>query len=237
MLYLIEIIPLGLGIFVAFKNKQYWLIFWFLFGAVPGALTRTDNPHAARLFIMLPALLYLISLGMKFIYDKSRPLLYIYTFTLLYSSFIVFSYYFSVYRWESAQPFQYGFDQIIKTAVSSSGYDRIIIDGKQDSLLMSYLFNTGFDPAKFQSMLPLQTFQPYSNVYGNKFDNIYLLFSGERTWRTIWNDGNMGLKTLLIVAYGQPDLELSKPLPSGITRLSTINYPDSSTAFQVIEGR
>lgn len=237
MLYLIELIPLAIGLYVAFRNKNYWLIFWFLFGAVPGALTRTDNPHAARLFIMLPALLYLISLGMKFIYDKSRPLLYIYTFTLLYSSFIVFSYYFSVYRWESAQPFQYGFDQVIKTAVSSPKYDRIIIDGKQDSLLMAYLFNTSFDPAKFQSMQPFPTLQPYSNVYGNKFDNIYLLFSGERTWRTIWNDGETGKKTLLIVANGQPDLQLSKPFPSGITRLSTIDYPDSTVAFQVIEGR
>lgn len=237
MLYLVEIVPLAIGIYVAFKNKNWWLIFWFLFGAVPGALTRTDNPHAARLFIMLPALLYLISLGMKFIYDKSRPLLYIYTLILLYTSFITLSYYFSVYRWESTQPFQYGFDQVIKLALSSPHYDRIIIDGKQDTLLMAYLFNTAFDPVKFQSMLPLPTVQPYSNVYGNQFDNIFLLFSGERTWRTIWNDGETGKKTLLIVANGQPDLELTKPLPSGITRLSTIDYPDSSVAFQVIEAR
>ena len=102
---------------------------------------------------------------------------------------------------------------------------------------MAYLFNTALDPVKFQSMLPLPTVQPYSNVYGNQFDNIYLLFSGERTWRTIWNDGETGKKTLLIVANSQPDLELSKSLPSGITRLSTIDYPDSSVAFQVIDAR
>ncbi|MDP1743760.1 MAG: hypothetical protein Q8L51_03140 [Candidatus Amesbacteria bacterium] len=237
MLYLIEVIPLFIGIYVAFKNKNYWLIFWFLFGAVPGALTRTDNPHAARLFIMLPVILYLVVLGIYHIYRKSKFMFVSYFIGLLASSIFTFSYYFSVYRWESAAPFQYGFDQVIKTAVSSSGYDRIIIDGKQDSLLMAYLFNSSFDPAKFQSMLPLPTFQPYSNVYGNKFNNIYLLFSGERTWRTIWNDGETGKKTLLIVANGQPDLDPSKSLPSGITRLSTINYPDSTVAFQVIEGR
>ena len=237
MLYLVEIVPLAIGIYVAFKNKNWWLIFWFLFGAVPGALTRTDNPHAARLFIMLPALLYLISLGMKFIYDKFKFAFWFYLLGLLISSIFTFSYYFSVYRWESAQPFQYGFDQAIKLAVSSPSYDRIIVDGKQDTLLMAYLFNTKYDPAKFQSMLPLPTVQPYSNVNGNQIDNVFLLFAGERTWRTIWNDGETGKKTLLIVANGQPDLELSKSFPSGITRLSTVDYPDTTTAFQVIEGR
>ena len=238
MLYLIEVIPLGLGIYIALKNKNYWLIFWFLFGAVPGALTRTDNPHAARLFIMLPALLYLISLGMKFVYDKSRPLLYFYTFILLYSSFITLSYYFSVYRWESAKPFQYGFDKIIETIeLNKNKYDRIMVDGKQDTLLMAYLFNTAFDPAKFQSMLPLPVVQPYSNVYGNQFDNVFLLSGGERTWRTIWNDGETRQKTLLIVATGQPELEIDKSLPSGISGLGTIDYPDSSIAFQIIEAR
>jgi len=236
MLYLIEVIPLGLGIYIAFKNKIYWLIFWFLFGAVPGALTRIDNPHAARLFIMLPALLYLISLGMKFIYDKTKLMFWIYLSVLLISSIFVFSFYFSVYHWESAKPFQYGFDQVIqKTLENKSKYDRIVIDGKNDTLLMAYLFNTSFDPAQFQSILPLPVVQPYSNVYGNQFDNIFLLFSGERTWRTIWNDGKTGKNTLLIVANGQPELELSKSLPSGVKRKDIIYYPDSSVAFQLLE--
>ena len=70
MLYLIEIIPLGLGILL--HSKQTILVNILVFFAVQ-TLTRTDNPHAARLFIMLPALLYLVSLGMKFIYDRSAP--------------------------------------------------------------------------------------------------------------------------------------------------------------------
>lgn len=237
MLYLIEVIPLAVGIYVAFKNKNYWLIFWFAFGAIPGALTRTDNPHAARLFIMLPAVLYLISLGAWHLYKNSKPLFYSYTLLLFYSAFVTFTYYFSVYKWESAKPFQYGFDQAIKTAVTSSNYGRIILDGKSDSLLMAYLFYTKFDPVKFQAMLPLPSVQPYSNVYGNQFDNLFLLFPGERVWRTIWNDGETGKRTLLIVATGQPELEPSKPLPSNIVRLGSIDYPDSSVAFQVIEGR
>ena len=136
--------------------------------------------------------------------------LYIYTFNLFPIHYCLLFFGLPV---ESAQPFQYGFDQAIKTAVSSLGYDRIIIDGKQDTLLMAYLFNTKYDPAKFQSMLPLPTVQPYSNVNGNQIDNVFLLFAGERTWRTIWNDGETGKKTLLIVANGQPDLELSNPSP------------------------
>ncbi len=238
MLYLVEIIPLGIGIYLAFKNKTYWLIFWFLFGAIPGALTRTDNPHAARLFIMLPALLYLISMGMHKIFQNSKFIFQVYILLLGVSAIFTFSYYFSIYRWESAQPFQYGFDQAIKIATENQNkYDRIIIDGKQDTLLMAYLFNTKFDPNLFQQMQPTPVVQPYSNVYGNQFDNIFLLFPSERAWRTIWNDGETGKKTLLIVANGQPELEIDKSLPAGITRLGTIDYPDSSIAFQIIEGR
>lgn len=236
MLYLVEIVPLAIGIYVAFKNKNWWLIFWFLFGAVPGALTRTDNPHAARLFIMLPAILYLISLGMLFILHYSKFIFKAYIFVLLLSTFFTYSYYFSIYRWESAKPFQYGFDQVIqKTLENKSKYDRIIVDGKNDTLLMAYLFYTQFDPLKFQQMQPTPVVQPYSNIYGNQFENIFLLFPGERVWRTIWNDGKTGKSTLLIVANGQPNLELSKDLPSGISRKEVIYYPDSSVAFQLLE--
>ena len=115
MLYLIEIIPFVIGIYVIAKTKNWMLAFWLIIGAIPASLTRSDNPHAARLFIVLPALLLTISMGMEFILRNSKFIFRVYMLGLLISSLFVFSYYFSIYRWESALPFQYGFDQAVQT--------------------------------------------------------------------------------------------------------------------------
>jgi hypothetical protein len=238
MLYLIEIIPFAIGIYVIAKNKSWLLVFWILVGALPASLTRWDNPHAARLFIILPALLYTVSLGMEFILRNSKFIFRTYTLLLFYSVFITFSYYFSIYRWDSALPFQYGFDQAVKLAVESKDkYDRVILDGKYESLLMVYLYYTKFPPVKFQAMLPLPVVEPYSNVRANQIDNIYLLLSGEKQWKNIWADGETGKKTLLIISDKEPDLEITKNLPPYATRLNPLLYPNSTTNFYVIEGR
>lgn len=238
MLYLIEIIPFIIGIYVIAKTKNWMLAFWLIIGAIPASLTRSDNPHAARLFIILPALLLTIALGIHEISKKSKLLLSIFYFLLSISAIFTFSYYFSIYRWESALPFQYGFDQAVRLAVANKDkYDRVILDGKHDSLLMAYLYYTKFDPAKFQAMLPLSVVEPYSNVRANQIDNIYLLLSGEKVWKQIWADGETGKKTLLIVSSKEPDLEVTKYMPPFAKRLEPLLYPNSTTNFYVIEGR
>ena len=126
----------------------------------------------------------------------------------------------------------------MKLAVESKDkYDRVMVDGKYDSLLMAYLYYTKFNPAKFQAMLPLPVVEPYSNVRANQIDNVYLLLSGEKVWKQIWADGETGKKTLLIVSSKEPDLEVTKYLPPFAKRLEPLLYPNSTTNFYVIEGR
>ena len=85
-----------------------------------------------------------------------------------------------------------------KLAVANKDkYDRVIVDGKYDTLLMIYLYYTKFDPSKFQAMLPLPVVEPYSNVRANQIDNIYLLLPGEKVWKQIWADGETGRKLCL----------------------------------------
>src|SRR3989344_4162915 len=135
-LYLIEILPLIIGLYFIKSNKL--LLFWFLVGPIPSALTRDGGPHAARTFLLLPAFALTIAFGIS----KLKRFMPIYLSLWLVACGIVLNYFFGIYRLESASPFQWGFNQVVTLASSKSPeYDHTFIDVENDSALMAYLFN------------------------------------------------------------------------------------------------
>jgi 4-amino-4-deoxy-L-arabinose transferase-like glycosyltransferase len=233
-LQLIEIIPFLLGLFalsrrdLLTRRSALVLGFWLLIGPIPSALTRGGGAHAARTFLMLPAFTLLISLGVSYLATLKRFLPILYLGALVASSFIILNYFFADYRFESLKPFQWGFDQAVRTAVSQSpSYDRVILDMHSDSAFMAFLFSTQFDPKTFQSMNPLPVVQIYPGSEGNIFGNIVTLFPGTRIWQNIYTSNDFTGRNLLIVTADQPLLE-------SFPKLQTINYPDGNPAFYVI---
>ncbi len=226
MLQLIEVFPLLIGLYLLINrliNHKLTILLWLLLAPIPASLTRWDNPHAARLFILLPALILTISLGLS---KLKRPLFLNYCFLYLVSCIFYVTYFFSNYRWESAKPFQWGFDKAISEGLAASkSYDRVILDFHSDSPLMSYLFYTGISPAEFQSMQPLPSLEIAPGVTGNVFGNVFLLHSGNR----VWTDIHLSGRNLVIAAADLPRLDLISE------NISRIDYPDSTPAFYILE--
>ncbi|MEK9200648.1 MAG: hypothetical protein AAB909_01605, partial [Patescibacteria group bacterium] len=211
MLQLIDILPFVLGIVVILsgaraQSKNLALIlFWLLLAPIPSALTRDGGGHAARTFIMLPALIMIITLGHKYIFSKSRILYTLYLILYTFSTFFVYGYYFTMYRTESAKPYQWGFDWAIQKAVAASPkYDHVYVDGGRDTLLMAYLFNAQKDPATFQKILPLQDEEIFPDARALRFGNIYFLAPGTRRWTDILGSARFEGNNLVIASGDQP---------------------------------
>lgn len=230
-LHLIEVAPFLLGLFALltlpeFRKSKSILIFWLLVSPIPSALTRGGGPHAARTFLLLPALVLVIALGLKYLYSHHKPAFFGYCILYFISCIFIYNYFFGPYRFESAKPFQWGFDQAIKIARQNSPkYDHVYLDFRQDSPLMSYLFTTRLDPAQFQSLHPLPVTQPFPDTSANQFGNIVLLHPGTRFWTNIFDTSHYRGRNLIISAADQPLLNTQ------ITDKQTISYPDSSPAF------
>lgn len=219
MLHMVEIIPFLAGLYLIIRKKHWLLGAWLLLAPVPSALTRDGGVHAARLLILFPALAWTITLGIR------RLPLKLYLLLFLISSFYIFGYYFTHYRFESAKPYQWGYSDLIKTALARQDqYDRVIIDVAHDSPLMAYLFVTKFSPRQLQALYPLREQILTGDNRALVFGKIWLLQPGGRNWTDITLPGHN-----LILASA--DQSLLERIP-GATR---INYPDSLAAFYIFE--
>ncbi len=226
-------------------GKPVWiLLIWLLLAPIPSALTRDGGSHASRLFFMVPALGFVASCGILYLFTILRgkiKVLAIILFAAIWSIEVLnfYNYYFSVYRQESAPYFNYGFDQAVKLAITQSpNYDTIIIDAHHDSALMAYLFYSKVQPSVFQKSLPLKTQQFIPNVSGNRFGNIYILAPGERSWRDYFLASIVPKGTLAIIAADA--LSTNEPLISQAYNQSpllksVIRYPNGDPDFYVIE--
>lgn len=227
-LHLIEVIPLILGLILLtslpIPHKRF-LIFWLLLAPVPAALTRDGASHATRMFFLLPALLLLITLGLR---NLPQKFLGLYLIAYAVSCVFIYHYYFTTYRWESTKPFQWGFTQIVKDALAASpNYSRVIIDTRDDSALMAYLFTTKFDPVQFQKMLPLPEVTLAEGVSGNQFGNVLLLSPGIRNWTDLLSLPQLRNGTLVIADAQEPLIDKSP-------HLKTVYYPSHIEAFYYI---
>ena len=216
-LHLIEILPLIIGLY----HLPAVLIPWILLSPVPAAMTRDGGVHAARLLILLPALAWTITLGLR---RFPRLLLTLYSLLFTISSFYIYGYYFTHYRFESAQPYQWGFSQMAKLAYSKAGqYDRVILDFGPDSALMAYLFTNKIPPRK------LNFSKQILNTETPDLDNIYLLPPGSRSWSDIATQKLLSGRNLVIAAASV------LPNPGVVPTPTRIDYPNSLPAFYTFE--
>lgn len=211
------------------KNKALELFSWIILAPVPAALTRDGGTHAARLLILLPALVLIITAGAYYLRKFKPTLLVAYLGIFLFSSLLTFTYYFANYRWESAKPFQWGFSGLVKIAAEkSSQYDRVILDMNNDSALMAYLFTSKFEPQVFQSQHLYKRVKLASDILSYQFGNIYVLEPHTGFSSSQFSSGKLSGKSLVITTSDRNFLDPSKAL-------TNIKYPDDLPAFSIFE--
>lgn len=119
LLYLIDFIFICIGLFSYFfsktKNKLSTFFFWVLiFSPIPYSLTRdTESPHATRLILMLPSVIYFSYLGIKFIQQKFRYSILLIFLIYCISFFTFWHYYYYHYPQESARSWNSGMKEAV----------------------------------------------------------------------------------------------------------------------------
>lgn len=216
MLLLPEFIPLGLVILNL--GSLPILAFWLLAGPVGASLTLTGNPHAARLSLWLPVLILLSGYGSYLLFRYSKFLTACYWVLVSLFALSYYAYFFANYRWESAQPFQYGFPQVITWATKQS--KPVILDMGEHSGLMAYLFTTSYPPKAFQAKTKNLQTEIAPGVYGYSFGPISITQPGSRFWPNP--------PTAMAVYAHQSNAD---KIPG---RVGELLYPDGTPAFYFI---
>jgi hypothetical protein len=186
--YLLDAVFILLGLFYAFSKKKKdnlsVLFFWFLVLApIPFALTRdVDNPHATRLILMLPSLIYFTYLGIKYVIQKfpwSTALIII-----LYAFFFLNFWHFYYYHYpqQSAMSWNTGMKE---TVIAANDYSKstLVFSDSYISFVSFFLY---YHPYNLPPQNSIQTHlinSSNNSFAGQVLDNQY--YFGTINWSNL----------------------------------------------------
>lgn len=250
--YRIELITIILGLlFLAIKARKgdknsIFLLFWLILAPVPAIITREGGTHASRLFLLFPALTMVSAAGFFYILELvsgkiGRYLLTGIVLLWVFGAAFYLNYYFGAYKLESAKYFQYGFPEAVKQALNrKDGYKYVIIDDREDSALMNYLFESEYDPSDFQARIADMPFE-FGKFKAERLDNVYFMKPGFRDWYQAFKDNLINDDYLLIASAVQLEEQTIEKLPGRLTKnqkvLEVIYYKTGVPAFYIIESK
>lgn len=255
LLYLINLPFFYLGLYVllrkAFGNqKDYkFLLFWLLISPIPASITK-ENFAVLRATTMLPLPEVVCALGIFTFWKRlsvrvktvgSIPKILvptIYCLLLFIGVGVYLNDYFGNYSVQYSQAWQYGYRQVVVYAKGVyNNYDKIIVTKKYGEPHEFVLFYWPWDPESYRNDSHLVRFYQTNWYWVDRFDKFFFVNDWQipRTQNedfVLESGGNVKCqmsndKCLLITS---PD-----NVPSGWSKLKTINFLDGSPAFEIYE--
>lgn len=208
-----------------------FILFWFILGLIPAAITSGDFPIIrATTILPLPHLFIVLGLDqtIKLFKQTKFKQLFIGIFILL--SLIQFGFYWqkytSDYSINYSSSWQYGYQEAVNfTKNHYSEYDQIIITKKYGEPHEFILFYWSWDPAKYQNDPKVWDF--HSDWYWvDSFDKFKFINDWEIKEKT--SEKFISPKTLLITSPNNYNSSNSK-------LIKTINFLNNQPAFNIVE--
>lgn len=237
LLYIINAPLFLLGLIVtlkSFKQKQNLIMLtWLILSPIAGSTTR-DAPHTLRTFVMFPALVYFIVLGVYQISKLTKKKLFavfIYSFALVVFFIYYFYDYTTSYAKEYSWAWQYGYKTIVNYVEKNyEKYDQIIVTKKYGEPHEFFLFFLKYDPAKYKTDSNLIRFNQSNWFWVDHFDKFWFV----NDWQ---------VKDLVTESKHKIDCSESKCLlitspdnaPDGWDRIEIVNLLDNTPAFEIYE--
>jgi len=171
----IEIPFLVVGLYLAAKKRQWWLLAWLLLAPIPSALT-FETPSAIRSYLMIMPLVMIVSLGLEKA-KKIWPLilvLFIYNLVHYLDAYFVHAPVHQPYEWQG------GYKALVKQVNElMPNYDKALITDSRGTAYIYFLFYNQYDPAKWQQQSKAALTEPdkFGFTTINHLDNLY--FVGE----------------------------------------------------------
>jgi hypothetical protein len=244
-------ILIGLLVLVvnAFKRKQYalLLLFWIILAPIPASITR-DSPHTLRAVTLLPIPMIISSLGVIKFFEwfKTRkfPSKYLYfTYLIYFLSLLILSVkflnkYYSEYRNEFSEAWQYGYEEAVSFVKENyDSYDKIIFTKKYGEPHIFVLFYWPWEPKNYFEDSNLIRYQQSDWYWVDKFDKFYFVNDWDIPTRS---DADFVLESGM-----EFDCDFTKCLlvtsPGNVHQdwklLKTIDFLDGKRAFEIYENK
>jgi 4-amino-4-deoxy-L-arabinose transferase-like glycosyltransferase len=182
-----------LGCLSALIRKNWFFLLWAFFAPVPAALTISGGNHASRLFLLLPAFLFLVTSGffevLSFIKRRSFRIIFIVLVGLALFGEVIFylHQYYSHYLRNSWQYFDFGVKEAMQEIKNrQNDYDLVLVNAKRP-ILVDFLFWLQIDPSWFQKEYKGQDWQK----------NIIPGFDGFRVGKFVFGYPNREIRALI----------------------------------------
>jgi hypothetical protein len=160
--YKIEFIALilGLVLFISDKNQNFklklFILFWIIAGIIPASITRDGGNHATRLILILPPLIFLISYGVKKLFEMKRIAIIIYLTILILEFGSYLHLYYIHYPWDSERWWHTGWKESIQTIRGiEKDYDRVIITMADEPAWIFFAGWYEYPPSLWQKEFPI----------------------------------------------------------------------------------
>lgn len=243
-LYWPEILTIAVGLSVLFKKVvsegcRKVILAWILLAPIPASLTVEGGNHATRLFLLLPPLTALSSIGFYYLIKfLSRSLFKKIIFLLFLTFFLVqvytyFHHYLIHYSSEQERSWNYGFKQAISEANQLTAFDKVVITQTNENPLMFLLFWTGYDPKTFQQGIEKVELTNFGQKVP-KLGKYYLAdfdqkIKDEKSWATVIDP-----KMLVITNRSDIRDDLRTEKITGLKVVDIIEYPSGEVAFYLL---
>lgn len=250
--YPVEALTILLGIVVLIlgiskrEKSSIFLVIWIIIAPLASTITKEGGSHATRLFFVFPALTIASALGAGYILKLSTkknlflPAIII-SLGLIWCVIFFFNFYFGIYNTINGKQFQYGFRQAVETAIArEKDFEFVVIDDRDDSALMDYIFYTQMDPALFQSQIKTlgTTLLDYD---ADRIGNIIMMKPGDRLWQNIFKGDMLYNHYLAIISADQMNEQDINKLPDKFNKsqilIDVIKYKSGEPAFYVIDSQ
>jgi len=250
-LYRIEIIALlsGLAFFFFEKGRdpkvKLLMAFWFVFAAVPSTITVGGGNHATRLILLLPPLIFFISVGWVGLYRiisiRYKKLFAFGVLTLyLVCAVFYFHNYYTTYPWSSERWWHYGWGPAItEIKAIDSGYDRVIISMSGEPAWIFFAGYYQYNPKTWQNEFPIGNDVEVSG-FGKISHTGKFYFGSPSKDIQIYGLGRyIDSKTLYLANASEVGANLimePNRAPDGLNLIKTIAYPSGEPAFYLFSG-
>lgn len=237
--YKIELLSLiiGLILFVSDKNQNLKLklliLFWIVAGTIPAAITRDGGNHATRLILILPPLLFLISYGVKRVFEIKKVVFYFYLIILLIEFGSYLHLYYIHYPWNSERWWHAGWQESVQTIKEiEKDYDKVIITMADEPAWIFFAGWYEYPPSLWQKEFPIGNDVEIKG-FGKISHTGKFLFASPQNGIYSLKD-NIDEKTLYLASSKEiPWNLIMEPSrkPDGLNLIKSIAFPSGEPAF------
>lgn len=228
------------------KLRDFWLG-WLLLAPIPTALTWDGACHTSRLFLMIPPLMVISSLGvifgLKVLKSKLKKTIFVLLLLLFFLGgfFAYLHRYFIHYPIESWRWWHVGYKETMDFIKNHANeYQIIVINNTYEPALLHFLFETGYDPAKFQKEFqgdkPITEILP--GIDGFSLEEKYYFGTLNQTAREAGGFSTILTKDMLYLVSQEKevggDWDWRKSPPTGVKVLKTATNPYDVPIFYLV---